>query len=107
DPPSVSGSSAEVVVVGSASATQVPALASVPGPVQSYPSSVPSKRPSSSLSGSSGLIRPSPSVSSERFGSSPSGTPSSSLSASSGSVPSVSSVLSDRPSPSLSTFVRS
>jgi hypothetical protein len=48
---------------------------------------VPSKRPSSSLSGSSALILPSPSVSSVGLGSSPSMTPSSSLSASFGFVP--------------------
>jgi hypothetical protein len=45
------------------------------------------ERPSSSLSGSSALMRPSPSVSAEGLGSAPSITPSSSLSASFGSVP--------------------
>jgi hypothetical protein len=62
-PPSVSASSGLVVVDGSASAVQLPAATSVAGFAQSLPSSVPSQRPSSSLSGSSALMRPSPSVS--------------------------------------------
>ncbi len=103
-PWSVSATSGSVFVAPlSASARQCPSAAFVPFPEQSKPSSVPSKRPSSSLSGSSALMRPSPSVSLPGFTSLPSGTPSSSLSASFGSVPIFVSSPSGRPSPSVST----
>jgi hypothetical protein len=63
-PSSVSGSSGPVWVDGSASGVKCPAPTSVSALGVVTPVSVPSNRPSLSLSGSSGLIRPSPSVSS-------------------------------------------
>ena len=91
-----------VVVDGSASARKCPAPTSVSASGVVMPSSVPSYRPSLSLSGSSALIRPSPSVSSAKLASAPSSTPSSSLSASAGSVPITTSSSSGNPSPSVS-----
>src|SRR5690606_40603578 len=62
-PPSVSHASGDVVEPGSASARQLPRLVSVSGLSQSNPSSVPSNSASLSLSTSSTLMSPSPSVS--------------------------------------------
>ena len=106
-PESVSGPSAAVRVVGSASGMKLPTPTSVSASGVVTPTSVPSKMPSLSESGSSALISPSMSVSLSKNCSEPSPIPSSSESASSGSVPIAISRMSGMPSPSVSVFSRS
>ena len=107
-PPSLSAATALVVVAAmSPSGVQLLAAGSVSAWAQSCPCSRPSGKPSASLSGSSTLMTPSPSLSKPRLFSSPSRAPSSSVSASLGSLPSVFSKSSLRPSPSLSVTLAS
>ena len=107
-PSSVSASSISVVVAPlSASGVHRFLVVSVSGSSQVLPNSVPSKRPSPSLSSSMMFDLVSPSRSSLGFGSSPSRTPSSSLSPSLGSLLSVTSSASLSPSPSESTMLSS
>ena len=107
-PSSVSASSGLVVVAPlSASGVQLLAAGLVSGFEQLRPSSVPSNRPSLSLSSSRMFLIPSPSLSSLGFASSPSSTPSSSESSSFGFEPRELSTASLSPSPSVSVTVLS